>query len=315
MTTGGGVASEEEASEAEAATAALKPAESSMGDSSPSLMDKRSPKRPPPPAATVTTRDREEALASCASVARAALDRICSCAKRRGRPACHCPTRDDSAFDRSVGRTMTNNKTKIERATKAATVRIFSIPSSTRSFSLRYILPAKRENRAGICLFRVFGKDPRRSQDRIVSATSCAFFFLYFLQIHLESPRSFLDFFGSEKSGKEMPEVFCKSLSLSSTTFCYVLLASKEANSACLVLCLRKKSTMRQRRKRSHAAGMRRCAFCTLFTLVSVLQTVVLSRSAFSVAAAVAARESPYQRGGIRLTLRRDATSTNQRRR
>ena len=200
MTTGGGVASEAEASEAEAATAALKPAESSMGDSSPALMDKRSPERPPPPAATVTTRDREEALASCASVARAALDRLCSCAKRRGRPACHCPTRDDGAFDRSVGRTTTNNKTKIERATKAATVRIFSFPSSTRSFFLRYILPTKRENRAGICLFRVFGKDPRRSQDRIVSATSCAFFFLYFLQIHLESPRSFLDFFGSKKN-------------------------------------------------------------------------------------------------------------------
>ena len=64
---------------------------------------------------------------------------------------------------------------------------------------------------------------------------------------------------------------------------------------------------MRQRRKRSHAAVIRRCAFCTVFTFVSVLKTIVLSRSAFPVAAAAAGtREAPDQRGGIRLTHRRE---------
>ena len=74
-------------------------------------------------------------------------------------------------------------------------------------------------------------------------------------------------------------------------------------------------SIMRQRRKRSRAAGLCRCAFCTFFTFVSVLGAVFVSRNAFSVAAEAAAREAPDQRVGIRLTLRKDATWTNQRRR
>ena len=45
-------------------------------------------------------------------------------------------------------------------------------------------------------------KDPRRSQDMIMSTTRCAFFFLLCLQIPLGVARSFLDSYGSKNDFK-----------------------------------------------------------------------------------------------------------------
>ena len=77
---------------------------------------------------------------------------VCISCPRRARPtlllrkeeslSCRCPTRDDSAFDRSVGRTTTKNAI-IARATKAATDRIFRFSFLTRRVALYCISLAR----------------------------------------------------------------------------------------------------------------------------------------------------------------------------
>lgn len=67
--------------------------------------------------------------------------------------------------------------------------------------------------------------------------------------------------------------------------------------------------------KKDKITCCRHTLFRTLFIFLLVLGTVVVSRSIFSVAAAAATREAPDQRGGIKFTLRKNATSIDQRRR